>query len=327
MPKPEVFVSRKVSEQFIARLAETLEVHINNSDLPVPEDQFIKEIADIEGYLGSNRWTAELMDKAPRLRIIAKAAAGYDNIDVQAATDRGIVITNAADVLTDTVADLAIGLMIAAARRTGEAERAVRAGQWTRSSKFLGRDVHHATLGIIGLGRIGAAVAHRALGFHMKVLYYDLVRRESLEKQHGYQFVDLDTLLGQSDFITIHMPLTPETQKMIGREQLAKMKTTSFLINTSRGPVVDQGALLEALQEGQIAGAGLDVFEKEPIPADDPLLKLENVVALPHMGSSTPATQRAMLDMAGDNLITFLGGKPPLTPVNPEVLSRLKAVN
>jgi phosphoglycerate dehydrogenase-like enzyme len=188
----------------------------------------------------------------------------------------------------------------------------------------MGRDVHHATLGIIGLGRIGAAVAHRALAFHMKVIYYDVVHRKDLEEQLGYQFVDLETLLRQSDFVTLQVPLLPETRRLVGAAQLAMMKPTAFLINASRGPVVDEGALIKALQEGRIAGAGLDVFEREPVDLENPLLKMENVVALPHVGSATEATRQAMVDLAADNILAVLQGKQPLTPVNPEVLSRLK---
>jgi glyoxylate reductase len=283
------------------------------------------EVADVDAVLGTDRWTAELMDKAPRLRIIALTAVGFDNVDVATATERGIIVTNTPDVLTDTVADLALAVLLATARRVGEMERWFRAGQWrTPGVTPMGRDVHHGTLGIIGLGRIGTAVAHRGLAFHMKVLYYDTVRRKDLEKQFGYHFVDLETLLRESDFVTLHVPLLPETKGMIGVAQLALMKPTAFLINTARGPIVDERALIRALQEGRIAGAGLDVFEKEPVDLGNPLLKMENVVMLPHVGSATEATRQAMLDLAINNVLAVLQGKPPRTPVNPEVLSRVK---
>jgi glyoxylate reductase len=263
------------------------------------------------------------MDKAPHLRIIALTAVGYDSVDVAAATKRGIVVTNTAGSLTDTVADLTLALMLAAARRLPESERWVRAGNWRIVGVTpMGRDVHHATLGIVGLGRIGAAVADRARGFQMRVLYHDTIRREELEKQHGYHFVTLDTLLRESDFISLHTALTPETRGMIGESELAKMKPTAFLINTSRGPVVNEGALIAALQAGRLAGAGLDVFETEPIDPANPLLKMENVVTLPHVGSATEATRHAMVDLAADNVLAVLQGKPPLTPVNPEVLEK-----
>jgi phosphoglycerate dehydrogenase-like enzyme len=186
----------------------------------------------------------------------------------------------------------------------------------------MGWDVHHATLGILGLGRIGTAVAHRARAFHMPVLYHDAVRREDLERQHGYRFVELDALFQEADFLSVHTPLTPETRGIVGPAVLAKMKPTAYLINTSRGPVVDEAALIEALQAKRLAGAALDVFEKEPIAPENPLLTMENVVLLPHIGSATAATRQAMVDLAVDNVLAVLQGKPPLTPVNPEVLSR-----
>jgi lactate dehydrogenase-like 2-hydroxyacid dehydrogenase len=185
-------------------------------------------------------------------------------------------------------------------------------------------DIHHATLGIIGLGRIGSAVARRALAFQMKVLYYDTTRKGELEKQYGYQYVDRETLLRESDVVTLHVPLSPGTKGMFGTAQLALMKRTAFLINTSRGPVVDERALIGGLQAGRIAGAGLDVFEKEPVDLANPLLKMENVVVLPHVGSATEVTRTAMLDLAINNVRAVLQGKPPLTPVNPEVLARWK---
>jgi glyoxylate reductase len=312
----------------LARLAEVCEVRAWLAEGRCPDDVLEKEIADIEGFLGNARWTADLMDKAPRLRIIANISVGYDNTDVDAATQRGIVVTNTPGVLSDTTADTTFALILAVARRIVEADRFVRAGKWTTlggPASFFGRDVHHATLGIIGLGRIGAEVAHRARGFYMRVIYYDSVRREDLERQYGYQFVDKDTLLREADFVTLHTVLSPETHHMIGAAELAKMKPTAFLINAGRGQLVDERALVAALREGRIAGAGLDVFEKEPTDPDNPLFQMDNVVVLPHIGSATQATREAMADLAFDNVIAFLQGKPPLTPVNPEVLSRLKA--
>jgi lactate dehydrogenase-like 2-hydroxyacid dehydrogenase len=284
-----------------------------------------KEIGEAAAVLGTDRWTAAMMDKAPHLRIIALTAVGFDSVDVTSATERGILVTNTAGSLTDTVADLVFALMLAVARRVPESERWLRAGNWHAVGVTpMGRDVHHATLGILGMGRIGAAVADRARGFQMTVLYHDTVRREDLERQHGYRFVNLDTLLRESDFLSLHTALTPETRGMIGESELAKMKPTAFLINTSRGPVVNEGALIAALRAGRPAGAGLDVFETEPIDPENPLLKMENVVLLPHVGSATEATRQAMVDLAADNVLAVLQGKPPLTPVNPEVLSRLR---
>jgi glyoxylate reductase len=309
----------------LARLGEICETRAWAGTGRCPADVLEKEIEDVAAVLGTDHWTAELMDKAPHLRIIALTAVGFDSVDVTAATERGIIVTNTAGSLTDTVADLVLALMLGVARRVPESERWLRAGNWrTPGVTPMGRDVHHATLGILGMGRIGAAVADRARGFQMRVLYHDTIRREELEKEHGYHFVTLDTLLRESDFISLHTALTPETRGMIGQSELAKMKPTAFLINTSRGPVVNEGALIAALRAGRPAGAGLDVFETEPIDPENPLLKMENVVLLPHVGSATEATRQAMVDLAADNVLAVLQGKPPLTPVNPEVLSRLR---
>ena len=327
MSKPKVFITRPVADDTLARLSAQCEVSFWPEEGRCPADVLEESVTDVEAVLGTDRWTAGLMDKSPKLRLIANVGVGFDNVDAVAATQRGIIVTNTPDVLTDTTADLAFTLLLNVARRIGEAERFMRAGEWTMlggPATFLGTNVHHATLGIIGLGRIGAAVAHRALGFHMKVLYYDTVRREQLEKEFGYQYVDMDTLLGEADFVSVHMPLMPETRGLIGDAQLAKMKPTAFLINAARGPVVEERALISALREGRIAGAGLDVFEKEPTPTNNPLLKMDNVVVLPHIGSATVATRQAMLDLAAGNVLAVLSGKPPITPANPDVLSRLK---
>lgn len=325
MPRPRVYVTRVVHPSVPARLGEVCEVRGWAGPGRCPADVLEKEVADVDAVLGTERWTTELMDKAPRLRVIALTAVGFDKVDVAAATGRGIIVTNTAGALTDTVADLVFALVLATARRVCEMDRWVRAGQWrTAGVTPMALDVHHKSLGIVGLGRIGVAVAERARGFHMKVLYHDVIRREDLEKQFGYRFLDLDTLCSESDFITIHTAFTPETGGMIGEAQIAKMKPTAFLINTARGAVVDERALIKALQEGRVAGAGLDVFEKEPIDPENPLLKMENVVTLPHVGSATEATRRAMVDLAADNVLAILQGKQPLTPVNPEVLSKLK---
>ena len=323
MSRPTVYISRGVRPTVLARLGEACETRAWAGTGRCPAEVLEKEIGDVAAVLGTDRWTATLMDKAPRLRIIALTAVGFDSVDLPAATERGIIVTNTAGSLTDTVADLVFALILAAARRVCEMDRWVRAGQWQGAAP-MALDVHHKTLGIVGFGRIGTAVAERARGFQMPVCYHDVVRRQDLEKQCGYRFVDLPSVLSESDFITIHTALTPQTRGMIGEAQLGRMKRTAFLINTSRGPVVDEPALIKALQQGRLAGAGLDVFEKEPIDPENPLLKMENVVLLPHVGSATEATRRAMVDLAADNALAVLQGKPPLTPVNPDVLSRLK---
>ena len=323
MTRPKVYLTREVHPSVLTRLSEVCETRSWAGPGRCPADQLEKEVAEVDAVLGTDRWTAALMDKAPRLRIIALTAVGFDSVDLPAATERGIIVTNTAGSLTDTVADLVFALILAAARRVCEMDRWVRAGQWQGAAP-MALDVHHKTLGIVGFGRIGTAVAERARGFQMQVLYHDVVRRQDLEKQFGYQFLDLESLLSRSDFITIHTALTTQTKGMIGEAQLGTMKRTAFLINTSRGPVVDERALIKALQQGRLAGAGLDVFEKEPVDPENPLLKMENVVLLPHVGSATEATRRAMVDLAAENALAVLQGKPPLTPVNPDVLSRLK---
>ena len=325
MSRPKVYVSRSLDPRVLARLGEVCEVQAWPGPGKCPAEVLAKEGGKVDAILGTDRWTAAMLDQASRLRLVALTAVGFDMVDVAAATARGILVTNTPDVLTETVADLTFALILAAARRVCETERWMLAGQWkTLGVTAMGRDVHHATLGIVGMGRIGAAMAERARGFHMSVLYFDFVRREELERQFGYRYVNLETLLKESDFVTLHVPLLPETTGMIGAAQLAMMKPTAYLINAARGPVVDERALIAALQAGQIAGAGLDVYETEPIDASNPLLAMENVVKLPHVGSATGATRQAMVNLAADNLLAVLQGKPPLTPVNSEVLSRLK---
>lgn len=325
MSRPRVFVSRGVHPGVLARLGQVCDTSSWPGPGRCPADVLEREGVDADVVLGTDRWAATMLDKATRLRLIALTSVGFDMVDVSAATARGILVTNTPDVLTETVADLTFALILAVARRVCETERWLRAGRWhTPGVSPMGRDVHHATLGVVGLGRIGAAVAERARGFQMQVLYTDFVRRESLEQQHGCRFVDLDALLRESDFVTLHVPLLPETTGMIGAAQLALMKSTAYLINAARGPVVDERALIAALQAGRIAGAGLDVYETEPIEPSNPLLAMDNVVTLPHVGSATEATRQAMVDLATDNVLAVLQGQPPITPVNPEVLPKLK---
>jgi glyoxylate reductase len=322
MAKPIVYVSRGVTPRILARLSETCEVRGWSGGGRCPADILAQEAAEADAVLGTDGWTAAMLAQGNRVKLIALTSVGFDMVDIPAATARGILVTNTPDVLTETVADLTFALMLAAARRVPESERWMRAGQWkTLGVTPMGRDIHHTTLGIVGMGRIGVAVAERARGFRMQVLYHDFVRREALERDSGYRFVDLPTLLRESDFVSLHVPLLPETTKLIGAKELALMKPTAFLINASRGPVVDETALIAALRDGRIAGAGLDVFETEPIRLDNPLLAMENVVALPHVGSATEATRQAMVELAMDNILAVLVGRPPVTPVNPEALS------
>ncbi len=258
-------------------------------------------------------------ERAPKLRLVSNYAVGYNNVDVAAATRRGILVTNTPDVLTETTADLAWALLLAAARRVVEGDRFVRAGQFRgwKPSLFLGHDVHHRTLGVIGFGRIGRAVARRALGFAMRVVYYDPMA--SVPEDLAAEPVSLEQLLGESDFVSIHCPLTPETRHLLDETAFRAMKSTAVLVNTARGPVVDEAALVRALKEGWIAAAGLDVYEREP-ELTEGLAELPNVVLTPHVGSGSHETRRAMARLAVGAVLDLAAGKRPAHPVNPEVL-------
>jgi glyoxylate reductase len=267
---------------------------------------------------------AILLSGAPRLRIVSNMAVGYDNIDVPAATAHGVLVANTPGVLTETTADFAFALLLAAARRVVEGDRLARSAGWPtwHPSFLLGHDVYGATLGIIGLGAIGRAVARRARGFAMQILYFDSQRRPELEAELDARFVPLDALLQESDFVTLHVPLTGGTRHLIGRRELGLMKPTAILINTSRGGVVDQEALCEALSSRSIAGAGLDVAEVEPVPAGDPLLDLDNLTLTPHIASASVATRTRMADMAAEVILSVLRGEKPANLVNPQAASR-----
>ncbi len=323
--KPRVFVTREIPERGLSKIEENFEVDLWKDEAPPPKEVIIERVKDCDALVSllTDPIDAEVFEAAPKLRIVAQYAVGYDNIDVKEATKRGIYVTNTPGVLTETTADFAFALLMAAARRVVEADRYVREGKWKvawHPMMMLGYDVHGRTLGIVGMGRIGAAVARRAKGFGMRILYYDMIRREDLEKELGVEYVPLEKLLEESDFVSLHVPLTEETYHMIGEEQLRRMKRTAILVNTSRGKVVDQKALYKALKEGLIAGAGLDVFEQEPIPPDDPLLKLENVVLAPHAASASHETRSRMAEIVAENLIAFKRGEVPPNLVNQDVV-------
>jgi len=323
--KPKLFMTRKIPERGLKKIKEHFEVDLWPEEAPPPKEVIIERVKDVDALvpLLTDPIDAEVMDSAPKLRIISQYAVGYDNIDVNAATKRGIYVTNTPGVLTETVADFTMALMMAIARRVVEADKYIRQGKWKvgwHPLYFLGTDLYGATLGIVGLGRIGSAVARRAKGFDMKIFYYDVVRREDLEKELGAKFVDLDTLLKESDFVTLHVPLTPKTKDLIGERELKLMKPTAYLINTSRGKVIDEKALIKALKEGWIAGAALDVFYQEPTPPDNPLLELNNVVVAPHIASASLETRSRMAEIVAENLIAFKEGKKPPTLVNPDVM-------
>ncbi len=327
MSRPNVYVTRKVPEQALEILRSVASVSVwDREDVPPPRQVIMRELAQAEGVFSllTDRIDAEVMAAAPRLKVISNFAVGFDNVDIPAATKRGIVVTNTPDVLTETVADFTVCLMLAAARRLVEADRYTRDGKWTTWEPLLlaGQDIHHATLGLIGLGRIGAAVARRAQGFGMRVLYYDVVRREDLEGSLSIAYRSLDDVLRDSDVISVHVPLSEHTRHLIGGAQFALMKNTAVFVNTSRGPVVDQRALAEALASRRIFAAGIDVFEQEPVSLNEPLLKLDNVVLAPHIASASIPTRIRMATLAAENLVAVLQGKRPPNPVNPEVLAK-----
>lgn len=325
MSKPRVYVTRQLFDDAIEVLERHADVEVfEGVDNAIPRELLLTKVRDVDGLLPLLTETidAEVMDAGGKLRVISNYAVGFNNIDVDAATERGIYVTNTPGILTDTTADCAFALLMAAARRIPEADRHVKAKKWIHAwgpRMFIGTDIHGKTLGILGLGRIGSALAKRAKGFDMDIIYYDISRREDLEGELGISYKPLDSVISESDFLSLHVPLTEKTHHMIGEEQLARMKRTAFLINTSRGPVVDERALYETLRDGVIAGAGLDVFEEEPVDHDSPLLNLDNIVLTPHIASASVETRTKMAITAATNLVSVLQDKEPPNLVNPEV--------
>lgn len=319
MPKPRVFVTRRIPEAGLKLIREACEMDLWQDELPPTRPVLIEHVRGVQGILSllTDRIDGEVMDAAGSgLKVISNYAVGFDNIDIPEATRRGIAVGNTPGVLTDATADLAFALLMAAARRVVEGDHVVRAGGWkTWGPTFLlGVDVHHATLGIVGYGRIGQAMAKRARGFGMRVIYYDPQAQPSADPD--VQAVDLDTLLGEADFISLHVPLTPETRHLINRRAFELMKPTAVLINTARGGVVDPQALYQALKEKRIFAAALDVTDPEPIPLDSPLLELDNLIITPHIASASTATREKMAQMAAENLLAGLRGDPLPYPVN-----------
>jgi lactate dehydrogenase-like 2-hydroxyacid dehydrogenase len=326
MSKPCVYVTRKLPGESLEPLIDTYDTEIWPKDTPIPRDKLLKKVPGISGLLCilNDNIDVELMDAAGKdLKVISNFAVGIDNIDVTAATERGIFVCNTPGVLTQTTADLAFALLMSAARRIVEGFEYVRAGKWLSwgPELLLGQDIHQKTLGIIGLGRIGSAVARRASGFNMKVLYYDHSGKKPKDAEVGALYCEtLEEVLEKSDFISLHVPLTPETQYLIDGAAFRKMKNTAILINTSRGLVVDSDALYEALKDGEIAYAALDVTDPEPLPKDHKLLSLQNCLVVPHIGSASVATRTLMADMAVENLLAVLRDEVPRFLVNPEVV-------
>jgi len=322
MPKPKVFVARALPGDLHLTLADATELDFWKDELPPPREALVRAVAQAEGLLTliTDRVDEELLRHAPKLRVVSNMGVGVDNIDVAACSARRIPVGNTPGVLTDATADLAFALLLAAARRLPEAAELVRAGRWGTwyPNLMLGRDVHGSTLGIVGLGKIGQAVAQRARGFGMRLLYTGRPNPEA-EAQTGARLVSKEALLADSDFVSLHVPLNAKTRHYIGAEELRLMKPTAILINTARGAVVDQRALLEALVRGRPGGAAIDVTDPEPMSPDDPLLKLPNAIVLPHVGSATDQTRAKMAQLAIDNLLAGLAGQRLAHCVNPEV--------
>lgn len=319
MSKPKVFVSRIIPAAGLDKIKAECEVDLWTEQMPPPYEVLTERVKGVDGLLCllTDRIDGALMEAAgPQLKVISQMAVGYDNIDIAAATERGIPVGNTPGVLTEATADLTFALLLAAARRIVEGVNYIKAGEWKtwEPETLLGADLTGATLGIVGWGRIGQAVAKRASGFDMRIIAHS----RSPISEDGVKQVDFDTLLAKSDFVSLHTPLTPETRHLINREALRKMKRTAILINTARGPIVDQEALYDALTDGTIAYAALDVTDPEPMRPDHPLLSLPNVTIVPHIGSASVQTRNRMAEIAADNLLAGLSGKPLRHQVKPK---------
>jgi len=322
MSKPKVFVTRTILDAGYALIEDRYEIDLWTEDLPPTRPVLLERVRGVDGLLCllTDRIDGEVMDSAgPQLKVISNHAVGFDNIDVPAATARGIPVGNTPGILTNATADFAFTLLLSAARRVVEGERYVRQGKWKtwEPALLLGADISNATLGIIGYGRIGQAVARRALGFNMRILYYDPFPPQAAVLPG--QPVDLETLLRESDFVSVHTPLNEQTRGLIDSRAFALMKANAVLVNTARGPVVDPAALYQALKEKRIFAAALDVTDPEPLPMDSPLLELDNLVVVPHIASASRSTREKMSIMAAENLIAGLSGERLPNCVNPEV--------
>lgn len=325
MAKPKVYVTRRIPQAALEIIASACDYRLwDEEEAPVPRDVLLREIADVDGVLTllTDRVDAEFLAAAPRCRVVSNMAVGYDNVDLPTLNQHKVLLTNTPGVLTETTADLVWALVMAAGRRIVEGQKLIEAGGWkTWSPMFMvGMDIHGATLGIVGAGRIGAAVARRARGFDMRILYHNRRPSPELEAETGAQYRALDDLLRESDFVVVLVPLTPETRGMFGTREFSLMKQTAVFVNAARGPIVREMELYQALKSGQIWAAGLDVFEREPIGPDHPLLTLPNVTAVPHIGSASVKTRTKMATVAATNLVAALTGRPVPHPVNPNVL-------
>ena len=327
MPQPRVFITRHLPGPALDFLKEKCRLEVWPGELPPPPPELRRQAAISDGIL---TLLTDAVDRplfgaaSDRLRVVSNMATGYDNIDVKAATEHAVLITRTPGVLSETTADFAFALILVVARRVVEADRYVRHGRWQTwgPETLLGCDVHDATLGIVGMGGIGRQVARRARGFGMRIFYNSRTAKPGLERRYRMQLVDLDRVFAESDIITLHAPLNPETRGMVNQGRLRLMKPSAVLVNTARGPLVDHAALHAALKEGRIAGAALDVTDPEPLPADHPLLRLENVVLTPHIASASIATRSRMAMLAAGQLVEALEGRPPRNVVNPSVIPR-----
>jgi glyoxylate reductase len=321
--RPKVLITRPIQQSVIDRISEHCDVQVHTLDDPMPPELLTSAMREVDGVMPAGvRISKEIIEASPRLRVISNIAVGYDNIDLETCNRRHILVTNTPDVLTEATADLAFALILAAGRRVAEGDRYVRGGHWKhwQWNCLWGTEMHGKTLGLFGFGRIAQAVARRAHGFSMRILYHARGRvSANIEKELAAEFVDRETLLRRSDFLSLHVPLTPETRHAIGAAELALMKPSAIIINAARGPIIDEEALVRALQAGRLAGAGLDVFEHEPKP-NPALLTMENVTMMPHVGSATAETRLQMALLASKNLLTALRGERPPNLVNPEAL-------
>jgi glyoxylate reductase len=332
-PKPRVFVTRHLPGNALDFLVQHLEVDWWRGDLPPPREELLRKSASSQGLLTllTDRIDEELLDQAPTLLVVSNMATGFDNIDVAAASRANVLVTRTPGVLSETTAEFTIALIFAAARRIVEGDRQTRAGEWKTWGPeiLLGQDLAGATLGIVGMGGIGAEVARRARALGMRIVYHSRTRKAALERRYRMEFMELEELLGESDFVSLHAPLTPETRHLINPSTLPLMKSTAVLVNTARGPLVDQEALHAALVERRIAGAALDVTDPEPIDPHDRLLALPNVIVTPHIASASTATRSRMAMLAAENLVEALHGKVPKHAVNRDIArkwrSRIKA--
>jgi glyoxylate reductase len=316
-----IFITREIPGNAADTLREAgHDVTTWPGELPPPPDDLAKALAESDAAMTmvTDRVSAEVIDASPRLRILANMAVGYDNVNPTEAAERGVWLTNTPGVLAETTADFAWSIMLSAARNVALSDRETRDGKWKTWSPtgYLGVDIHGTTLGVIGLGEIGEAFARRASGFAMKVLYHSRTRKEDLERSEGWEYASLEDLLERSDYVSLHVPLTPDTRHYLGAEQFARMKPTAILVNTARGTVIDQAALVDALRNGRPGGAALDVTDPEPLPSDHPLFSFPNVVVTPHIASASLVTRSRMADMAARNILAVLEGNEPPNPVN-----------